>query len=1093
MAHRNQSQISQILKRLIGKETRKPSRRDSPNAKRSLRAEHLEARRVFAGLVFDSVILAGSDTSTASPLSAAVDGVGNTYMVGVVSGATDFDLDNTHAGDSDIIVPRGYSDGFVAKYDQNNEFLWVRRVGGDSPDSGTDIVYDIGADAAGNVYITGEFNDQADFGPFTIQSQGASDGFTAKLDTNGIFQWVKSWGGIEANSPSGIVVSAQGQVSVTGTAGLNYESTLPQSSGIDIRQFDSLGKELWAHFLPGSTYNRAKISSTAAGELVVSGGFRGDIDLDPDSVNEFLVSGPTDQTSIYVMQLSDTGSFQWGNSLIVDTVANPGSGLIEGGMTIGSDGAVALIADLNGTVDVDANGIGHIVDAGSTQKRLFARYDAAGQFQVATIHSDDPFLYTSGITAFGSGYYATGTTDSSGVFQPAPGISVVGNRYSLFLMEMDQNGTPLSALVIGGTGNELPPQVQTDSNGNLIVIGSSSSSTIDFDPDPINTAIHTNPAFSDGFVLSLRPTMPGESVTLFGDSFEQSEWNGNWVEDSQNDWFRSSQRATSGSFAAEVDGSATNATLTTANVIDLSGMASATLSFDWLIESGFDSGEYLAMDISTNGGLSWTQDVRRLNGNVSVEDVWHSETVDLTPYMSADLKIRFRSKVSASDEDANVDNVRIVGIADGPNTAPIAVVGGPYSVSEGSSVTLSGAGSSDPDGSIASFAWDLDNDGQYDDASGMNANFSTTVSGLHTIGLQVTDNRGATAVTSTTVTVNNVAPTANAGSDVNGFVGTPLSLSANGSSDPGNDIVSYAWDLDDDGQYDDATGVNAQFTAALAGSYQVGVRVTDADGAISTDSALITFIEAPSEVVMFEDSFEVGEWNGLWGEDTQNDWFRSTQRATDGTRSAEVDGSATNATLTIAAPINLTGYAAAQLSFDWLIESGFDTGEYLALDISANGGTTWQNDVRRLNGNVSMEEVWHQETVNLMPYHSSNLKFRFRSTVSDSREDANVDNVKVVASSTVGGAAMASMSTPSIGNPLGTAITNSASESVVIVPEMLTPSTSIAAPSTSSSSIVIQPTPEPMLKASRSNFAEAVDSALLEMEFTQDPFAYLSV
>lgn len=127
-------------------------------------------------------------------------------------------------------------------------------------------------------------------------------------------------------------------------------------------------------------------------------------------------------------------------------------------------------------------------------------------------------------------------------------------------------------------------------------------------------------------------------LVLFGDSFEVGEWNGLWVEDSQNDWFRSSQRATS-------------------------GMQSATLTFDWLIESGFDAGEYVSLDISTNGGSTWQTDVRRLSGNVSQEDVWHSETVDLTGYASASVLIRFRSKVSASDEDANVDNVRIVASA----------------------------------------------------------------------------------------------------------------------------------------------------------------------------------------------------------------------------------------------------------------------------------------------------------------------------------------------------------------------------------------------------------------------------------------------
>ncbi len=508
-------------------------------------------------------------------------------------------------------------------------------------------------------------------------------------------------------------------------------------------------------------------------------------------------------------------------------------------------------------------------------------------------------------------------------------------------------------------------------------------------------------------------------VVLFSDSFEIGEWNGLWVEDSQNDWFRSAQRATEGGYAAEVDGSANNATLTTANVIDLSGMQAATLTFDWLIESGFDAGEYLSLDISTNGGSTWTSDVRRLNGNVSQENVWFSETVDLTPYKSANVKIRFRSKVSASDEDANVDNVKIVGIADGPNATPVANAAGPYVMNEGGSVTLTGAGSTDSDGTIATYAWDLDGDGQYDDATGMTTSFTTTSSGTHIVGLQVTDNRGATDTTTATVTVNNVAPTANAGSDQNGFTGTVVNVSAASSRDPGNDIVSYAWDLDGDGQYDDATGVNASLTASSVGTYVVGLQVTDADGAVSTDSATVTITDAPSEVVVFADSFEVGEWNGQWVEDSQNDWFRSTQRATEGTHAAEVDGSANNATLTLATAVDLTGFASATLTFDWLIESGFDAGEYLSLDISTNGGSTWQTDVHRLSGNVSQENVWHSETVDLTGYASSSVLIRFRSKVSASDEDANVDNVRIVASAATSGAgSFTAMSPPQSPSPI---------------------------------------------------------------------------
>lgn len=56
------------------------------------------------------------------------------------------------------------------------------------------------------------------------------------------------------------------------------------------------------------------------------------------------------------------------------------------------------------------------------------------------------------------------------------------------------------------------------------------------------------------------------------------------------------------------------------------------------------------------------------------------------------------------------------------------------------------------------------------------------------------------------------------------------------------------------------------------------------------DIALVNVDNEPVEIVMFADSFEVAEWNGLWVEDAQNDWFRSTQRATDGRFAAEIDG-----------------------------------------------------------------------------------------------------------------------------------------------------------------------------------------------------------
>ena len=115
--------------------------------------------------------------------------------------------------------------------------------------------------------------------------------------------------------------------------------------------------------------------------------------------------------------------------------------------------------------------------------------------------------------------------------------------------------------------------------------------------------------------------------------------------------------------------------------------------------------------------------------------------------------------------------------------------------------------------------------------------------------------------------------------------------------------------------------------------------------------------------VEFADSFENGQLSDLWVPDGQNDWFNSSQRSTDGSNSVEVDGNVDGATLTAKTPINLSVYGTAELRFDWLIEGGFDTGEYLALDFLDEFGN-W-DPITSLNGNIDQEDVWHKKSIQI--------------------------------------------------------------------------------------------------------------------------------
>lgn len=92
--------------------------------------------------------------------------------------------------------------------------------------------------------------------------------------------------------------------------------------------------------------------------------------------------------------------------------------------------------------------------------------------------------------------------------------------------------------------------------------------------------------------------------------------------------------------------------------------------------------------------------------------------------------------------------------------APTATAGGPYTTNEGTDVALDASASTDPTGQALTYAWDLDNDGEYDDATGDKPTYTNVgQDGVFTVSVKVTDTDGTYDTDSTTVTVNNVAPT----------------------------------------------------------------------------------------------------------------------------------------------------------------------------------------------------------------------------------------------------------------------------------------------------------------------------------------------
>jgi hypothetical protein len=165
----------------------------------------------------------------------------------------------------------------------------------------------------------------------------------------------------------------------------------------------------------------------------------------------------------------------------------------------------------------------------------------------------------------------------------------------------------------------------------------------------------------------------------------------------------------------------------------------------------------LANDSDPNGDPLWVAiQTSPANGTVVVNA---DHTVLYTPGSGFEGNDQF-AYVAHDGVDASAVTTVSIQVGAG-NLPPVADAGGPYTVDEGGSISLDASGSYDPDGTIASYAWDLDNDGEYDDATGISPDFSAAVlddSGAIPIGLRVTDAEGSEGFDAGTITVANVAP-----------------------------------------------------------------------------------------------------------------------------------------------------------------------------------------------------------------------------------------------------------------------------------------------------------------------------------------------
>ncbi|UAY51322.1 PKD domain-containing protein [Ferruginibacter albus] len=179
------------------------------------------------------------------------------------------------------------------------------------------------------------------------------------------------------------------------------------------------------------------------------------------------------------------------------------------------------------------------------------------------------------------------------------------------------------------------------------------------------------------------------------------------------------------------------------------------------------------------------------------------------------------------------------------NAAPTANAGTDQTIQlPTNSVSLSGSGV-DADGTIASYSWSvIGGSATITDASSAVTTVNNLSQGVYQFVLTVTDNQGATATDTLSVTVKatNVAPVSNAGTDLTIQLRTNTIILSGSGTDADGSIASYSWTKLSGGAATIANASSATTTVKglVQGTYRFVLTVTDDQGATASDTIQVT-------------------------------------------------------------------------------------------------------------------------------------------------------------------------------------------------------------------------------------------------------------
>lgn len=463
--------------------------------------------------------------------SAATDPSGAVIACGSIEGLVDF---NPGSG-SNTGSSSGLKDIFIYKLNASGEYVWSVVIGG----SQDDIAYDIGTDAQGNVYCTGEFREMVNFNPggtaFNLTAFSGYNAFVVKYSPAGEFLWARKFGGTSQGYESGrtLAVDASGNVITSGVfygtvdfdpgadvSNMNFNN----SYGCYISKLNTNGNFVWAKGFPGGSTVPNELKTDGANNVYCVGTFYSNVDFDPGTPS-YTLNGQYYDT--FITKFDPQGSFIWARQFQSSYYC------VTTEIQIDPQGNVYAAGHFNGTTDFDPDLVATqtVTNTQYSYRSFLVKLNNQGLFQWMKQLSPNSETYVSGLkrdsngNLFVSGHFKGFTDFDPDPVAEYPVASVTQYYDDGYITRLNSNGEFVQTVTFGGNDtDQVNAFLMNPSTGVMQCVGTFNG-TCDFSPGA-GVSNLTSAGLSDGFVSRF---VQCEAVTntVEAESCGSYDYNGN--------------------------------------------------------------------------------------------------------------------------------------------------------------------------------------------------------------------------------------------------------------------------------------------------------------------------------------------------------------------------------------------------------------------------------------------------------------------------------------------------------------------------------------------------------------------------------------